>query len=65
MSKLYGCKPSEIAGVQDNYTAFCFDEACAYIRQKLEAGEEPVYQQNSLFTKQEYHSFSDLYKNFK
>lgn len=62
MSKLYNCKPSDIVGVQDTYTAFCFDEACAYIRQKLEAGEIPQYEENELFQKkQEYHSFSDFY----
>ena len=35
------CRPSEMIGIEDTYTAFCFDEACALIVTKLEKGEEP------------------------
>lgn len=35
--------PSEIIKIDDEYTAFCFDEACAYIMGKIDAGENPVF----------------------
>lgn len=41
----------------DPYTAFCLDEACAYILQKLDNGEEPMF-------KTHYSSFSQLYAKF-
>ena len=31
MSKQYGCLPSVILGIEDSYTAFCFNEACCEI----------------------------------
>ena len=34
-------KPSDILGIEDAYTAFCFDEACAYILKRIQDGEEP------------------------
>ncbi len=43
--------------VEDEYTAFCFDEACSYILGRLEAGEEPHF-------KKEYRSFADIYKDY-
>lgn len=55
MSKLYNRKPSEIMCIQDEYTAYCFDEACAVIRIKLEDGAEPKF-------KVQYKSFKDIYK---
>ncbi len=30
--------------IKDNYTGFCFDEACNYIRTKIINGEDPVYE---------------------
>lgn len=42
----------------DTYTAYCFDEACAYIIRKLEEGEEPQF-------KVEYKSFADMYRHYK
>ena len=30
--------------IKDNYTGFCFDEACYYIRTKIINGEDPVYE---------------------
>lgn len=50
-------RPSKVLGIEDSYTAFCFDEACAFVQQKIEAGEEPKF-------KKEYKSFSELYSSF-
>ena len=43
--------------MEDEYTAFCFDEACGLILDKLESGEEIRFQQK-------FSSFSELYANY-
>lgn len=35
-------RPSEIMGINDTYTAFCFDEACAFIISEIQDGKKPV-----------------------
>lgn len=42
--------------IQDEYTAYCLDEAIAYIIQKIKAGEEPRFEYKAK-------SFSDYYKH--
>lgn len=37
-----GCRPSEIMDIKDPYTAFCFDEACSYITQRINEGDDPI-----------------------
>lgn len=37
-------QPSEIMQIHDEYTAFCFDEACSYIVGKIKKGEQPRYE---------------------
>lgn len=66
MSKQYSLRPSQIIGVEDDYTAFCFDEACAFIRAKLEAGEKPHYKvfREEQEVVQEYESFTEFYKDY-
>lgn len=59
ISRYYQCRPSDIVGELDNYTAFCFDEACAYIRMKIEEGETPIYKDQ---VERHYSSFSEMYK---
>ena len=44
--------------LEDEYTSYCFDEACAYIIAKMENGDEPQ------FTKK-YKSFTDMYKKYE
>lgn len=39
------CRPSEIMGIEDLYSAFCFDEACAYIVKQIEDGKEPIFKE--------------------
>lgn len=54
MAQMYKCRPSEILKIEDEYTAYCLDEACAVIQSKLANGE-------TLQIKQQYSSFSKLY----
>jgi hypothetical protein len=35
-------RPSDLLGLKDAYTAFCFDEACAFIVHQLQEGKEPI-----------------------
>lgn len=43
LSKLYQIRPSKIAGIEDTYIAYCFDEACAYIQIRIDNEEKPVF----------------------
>lgn len=65
MSKLYNCRPSEILRITDSYTAFCFDEACAFIMTKLLNGEKPRYREidDETDLKMEYSNFTEFYED--
>lgn len=66
MSRLYNCRPSDVINIEDEYTAYCFNEACALIIIRMQNGEKPEYGKNR-FEKNEkthYTNFSDLYKNY-
>ena len=65
MSKMYCCRPSEILNINDEYTAYCFDEACMFIRAKLESGEKPQYKVFRDEEEMHFGKFSDLYKTIK
>jgi len=61
------CRPSEILEIYDPYTAFCFDEACAYIVRQLEDGQEPILKReklNNVVKPQSYKKASELYSKF-
>ena len=58
MSKQYSKLPSEILSIEDEYTSYCLNEACAYIHAKMEQGETPKFQKK-------YSSFSELYDSYK
>lgn len=55
MATNYNCRPSTLLDITDSYTAFCFDEACTYIKEMIKKGEEPVFEKR-------YKSFTDMYK---
>lgn len=58
IARLYKCRPSELVGLEDAYEAFCLDEACAYIIQQIEDGNEPLF-------KKKYNSFKEMYEKYK
>ena len=58
MSKRYRKTPSELLSISDEYTAYCFDEACAYIMGKLDAGGEIIF-------RRKYTSFHDIYSQYE
>lgn len=55
MYEIYKTKPSDLLGIDDPYTAFCFDEACAYIVAQIKDGKEPIF-------KRKYKSMSEMYQ---
>lgn len=52
-------------GIRDSYTAFCFDEASAYIVSRLKEGEKPVMNIGRSGEPAEYKRPSDLYNKYK
>lgn len=58
-------RPSEIMGIDDAYTAFCFDEACAYIIKELKDGKEPILKKQSGSNNGNYSRPSDLYRKYE
>lgn len=67
MSRLYNCLPSEIICIDDEYTAYCFNEACALILIRLQKGEKPRFQKERFKGRKDTHftNFSDMYKYYK
>lgn len=49
--------PAEVLSIDDEYTAYCFNEACAVVMMHMDNGEEPVYRTH-------YSRFSDFYSQF-
>lgn len=62
---MYCCRPSEILSIDDEYTAYCFDEACMLIRAKLENREKPQYKVFKDEEEMHFGSFSEMYKTIK
>lgn len=47
MSELYKVRPSQIIFIEgDEYAAYCFDKACAYIHMKIQNEERPIYDED-------------------
>lgn len=57
-------QPSDLMGIEDAYTAFCFNEACAFIIKQIKDGKEPVVSINNTGGS-EYKRPSDLYKKYE
>lgn len=52
-SNKYKKLPSEILKIEDEYMAFCFDEACMYISNELEQGNKPKWGDEELTIEEE------------
>lgn len=57
------CRPSDLLEIPDAYTAFCFDQACAFIVSRLKEGETPIVKEEST-EGMRYTRPSELYKKF-
>ena len=60
MANIYHCRPSTLL-VLSGYEAYCFDEACAYIRMKMEDGEKPQFVNDKVKNKH-FKSASEMYR---
>lgn len=60
-------RPSDLMGIEDAYTAFCFDEACAYIIGELQDDKKPILTEGetSETAPKHYSKPSDVYKKFE
>lgn len=58
MSNTYRCRPSELLCIEEEYAAWCLDEACLFVKMKVDEGEEPIF-------KKQYNSFSGIYGDLK
>lgn len=62
--------PSEILFIEDEYVAYCFNEACFYLMMRLKNGDKPNYrkfEEQERLSKQgktSYSNFKDFYKNY-
>lgn len=66
MSKLYDVRPSKLLSIDEDYAAFCFDEAVAYIISRIKDGETPdfsVRDNKGTIEKPRYSKMSDMYKS--
>lgn len=50
-------------GLEDTYTAYCFNEACAYVMFRLDKGDKIIRKAKKAKARR-YSSFSELYKQF-
>ena len=69
MSKEFNKLPSEILNIEDEYIAYCFNEACFNILMRIKNKEKPNYRKFEIKEKQEkmqhnYRSFKDFYKDY-
>ena len=62
MANIYQCRPSVLLGLSDSYEAYCFDEACAYIKMRIQEGDKPVFKEDK--KKLHFKNASELYKNY-
>lgn len=58
LSNVYKVRPSTLLDITDPYTAYCFDEACAYMVGEMEQGNEPQFRKS-------YKSFKDMYAQYE
>lgn len=64
MAETYRVRPSVLLNIDDEYTAFCFDEACAYILGRIRNKEKPHFAQAQTMGKN-YSRASELYAQIK
>jgi len=52
VSKSFRLRPSELLKVEDEYAAFCLDEACVDIQYRISHGDEIRFYRNMLITEE-------------
>ncbi|HFL3544795.1 TPA: hypothetical protein ACG3P2_001299 [Clostridioides difficile] len=49
---MYNKMPSEILRIKDEYTSFCFDEACMFLVDAIKNGKKLKFKENSNTSKE-------------
>ena len=62
IARFYKKLPSEILGIEDVYTSYCLNEACAVIEGRLRNDEKPVI---TVAPSKNYSKPSDVYKKYE
>ena len=52
--------PSEILRIDDEYTAFCFDEACLYITNQIENKKKPHFKDEKVDSDKDKYYLNDF-----
>ena len=66
MCKTFKCLPSDVLNIEDEYTAFCFNEACVNIIAHLQNEEKPHnIEQGREQKAKHYTTFSDFIETIK
>lgn len=60
-AKTWNCRPSDLLGIEDEYVAYCFDQACGYFGRALEAELEKVEAKTEAEGKQKRQRILDRY----
>jgi hypothetical protein len=59
---MYHQKPSSILGIEDEYTAFCLDEACCYIMNRVNNGDKIIHKVEKKNSNGKKMTFKDMLK---
>ena len=43
---MFRTRPSQMLNLEDEYTAYCFDEACAYIYSQIKDGKKGIFEED-------------------
>lgn len=64
MSKKYSVRPSSLLGIENEYPAYCFDEACVFLMSHLDEGKKLQFEQEEQKPKKKhYNSVTDFYSS--
>lgn len=61
---MYQVLPSQVMRIDDDYTAYCFDEACAFIMSEINQGKDPNFKKFEIDKKVKGKSFKDFSSYF-
>lgn len=61
MSKEYNQKPSQIINLENDYIAYCFDEACVYLLAHLKDGKQLHFDGDENKQMKHFKSISEYY----
>ena len=66
-AKMYNIRPSEVLYIKDEYTAYCFNEACTNFMLHIKNKEKPDYTRvkKKKVQNKHYSNFTSMYNDLK